>query len=170
MLAYHSPTEPLQLGLPESYVFHPYHSMTPVPHDISPSIGLPEAGWFLSNVSKIYSPELTVGLTRVRTDAEVLHFGVETFDHVSYYRRAVAIISHLSRKDTRLLKCSSVLDESLILCTTTQVSTSHSIFGGDSPNSLWDDKVTWAIAKVTIYTKSDLLPKSRWVFCAMFEV
>ncbi|CAE6404844.1 unnamed protein product [Rhizoctonia solani] len=44
MLAYRDPSEPLQLGLPEF-------------------IGLPEAGHLVANVSKIYSPELTVGLS-----------------------------------------------------------------------------------------------------------
>jgi len=44
MLAYHSPGEPLQLGFPDL-------------------IGSPEAAYLLSNVSKIYSPELTVGIT-----------------------------------------------------------------------------------------------------------
>ncbi|QRW23422.1 Peptidase family M28 protein [Rhizoctonia solani] len=44
MLAYRDPSEPLQLGLPEF-------------------IGLPEAGYLVANVSKIYAPELTVGLS-----------------------------------------------------------------------------------------------------------
>ncbi|KAH7345710.1 Zn-dependent exopeptidase [Rhizoctonia solani] len=44
MLAYRDPSEPLQLGLPQS-------------------IGLPEAGYLVANVSKIYAPELTVGLS-----------------------------------------------------------------------------------------------------------
>ncbi|CAE6505379.1 unnamed protein product [Rhizoctonia solani] len=44
MLAYRDPEEPLQLGLPQF-------------------IGLPEAGYLVANVSKIYAPELTVGLS-----------------------------------------------------------------------------------------------------------
>jgi hypothetical protein len=44
MLAYHSLAEPAQLGLPDL-------------------IGLPEAAYLVANVSKIYSPELTVGYT-----------------------------------------------------------------------------------------------------------
>ncbi|CAE6467953.1 unnamed protein product [Rhizoctonia solani] len=44
MLAYRDPSEPLQLGLPQY-------------------IGLPEAGYLVANVSKIYAPELTVGLS-----------------------------------------------------------------------------------------------------------
>lgn len=47
MLAYHKVGEPAQLGLPDF-------------------IGLPEAAWLVSNVSSIYSPELTVGTTPVR--------------------------------------------------------------------------------------------------------
>ncbi|CAE7147526.1 unnamed protein product [Rhizoctonia solani] len=44
MLAYRDPDEPLQLGLPQY-------------------IGLAEAGYLVANVSKIYAPELTVGLS-----------------------------------------------------------------------------------------------------------
>ncbi|KAG8903483.1 hypothetical protein FRB99_003226 [Tulasnella sp. 403] len=44
MLAYHSPLEPPQLGLPDL-------------------IGLPEAAYLVGNISKIYAPELTVGYT-----------------------------------------------------------------------------------------------------------
>jgi len=44
MLAYRSPEEPLQVGLPEF-------------------IGLPEAAFLVANISKIYAPELTVGYT-----------------------------------------------------------------------------------------------------------
>ncbi|CUA77806.1 bacterial leucyl aminopeptidase [Rhizoctonia solani] len=44
MLAYRDPAEPLQLGLPQY-------------------IGLPEAGYLVANVSKIYASELTVGLS-----------------------------------------------------------------------------------------------------------
>ncbi|CAE6416896.1 unnamed protein product [Rhizoctonia solani] len=46
MLAYRDPSEPLQLGLPQY-------------------IGLPEAGYLVANVSKIYASELTVGLSAV---------------------------------------------------------------------------------------------------------
>ncbi|KAF8595976.1 Zn-dependent exopeptidase [Ceratobasidium sp. AG-I] len=44
MLAYHDPAEPAQLGLPQF-------------------IGLPEAGQLVANVSALYAPELTVGLS-----------------------------------------------------------------------------------------------------------
>ncbi|QRV82109.1 Peptidase family M28 protein [Ceratobasidium sp. AG-Ba] len=44
MLAYHDPSEPAQLGLPQF-------------------IGLPEAGQLVANVSALYAPELTVGLS-----------------------------------------------------------------------------------------------------------
>ncbi|KAF9508137.1 hypothetical protein BS47DRAFT_1350717 [Hydnum rufescens UP504] len=44
MLAFHSPSEPLQIGFPDL-------------------IGLPEAAWLVANVSNIYSPELTIGIT-----------------------------------------------------------------------------------------------------------
>ncbi|KAG8731852.1 hypothetical protein FRC12_019527 [Ceratobasidium sp. 428] len=44
MLAYHDPAEPPQLGLPQY-------------------IGLPEAGQLVANVSALYAPELTVGLS-----------------------------------------------------------------------------------------------------------
>jgi len=44
MLAYRSPEEPLQLGLPDL-------------------IGLPEATFLVANMSKIYAPELAVGYT-----------------------------------------------------------------------------------------------------------
>ncbi|KAG8893477.1 hypothetical protein FRC00_010492 [Tulasnella sp. 408] len=44
MLAFRSPKEPLQLGLPDL-------------------IGLPEAAYLVANISKLYAPELTVGYT-----------------------------------------------------------------------------------------------------------
>ena len=46
MLAYHAPGEPPQLGLPDK-------------------IGTPEVAQLISNISAIYSPELTVGFTPV---------------------------------------------------------------------------------------------------------
>ncbi len=90
------------------------------------SIGLPEAAWFLSNVSKIYSPELTVGVTPVRIMIRRCDI-----DHVSYYRCAVVTISLFTRKGTQQLMCTSVLDESLIPCTITRVGASLIFFVGN---------------------------------------
>jgi len=44
MLGYHAPGEPMQLGLPAS-------------------IGTPELGQLVANLSALYSPEITVGYT-----------------------------------------------------------------------------------------------------------
>lgn len=65
MLAYHDPSETLQLGFPDLCVQTRRRSsrttfLTSIPFT---SIGTPEASYLLGNISQIYSPELVVGLT-----------------------------------------------------------------------------------------------------------
>ncbi|KAF8327748.1 uncharacterized protein EI90DRAFT_3066877 [Cantharellus anzutake] len=84
MLAYHSPTEPMQLGLPEF-------------------IGLPEAAWLLSNVSKIYSPELTVGVTSACcSDHQSFH--LEGFPATQVFERAGPILDPMYHNSGDLSK------------------------------------------------------------------
>jgi len=72
MLAYHSPGEPLQLGLPDW-------------------IGTQEVAYLVGNVSKIYSPELTVGTTPACcSDHQSFH--QQGFPATQVYERAGPII------------------------------------------------------------------------------
>ncbi|KAF8316823.1 Zn-dependent exopeptidase [Clavulina sp. PMI_390] len=72
MLAYHSPGEPAQLGLPDL-------------------IGLPEVAQLIANVSKIYSPELTLGITPACcSDHQSFHY--QGYPSTQVYERAGPII------------------------------------------------------------------------------
>lgn len=63
MLAYRAKDEPLQLGLPETLVC--IHSDRDNLANSSSRIGTPEATQLVANVSRLYSPELTVGYSAV---------------------------------------------------------------------------------------------------------
>lgn len=65
MIAHHVPDEPLQLGLPQLYLLLLVLVYAFKVLIWSPSIGTPEVTQLVSNISSIYSPELTVGYTPV---------------------------------------------------------------------------------------------------------
>lgn len=61
MLAYRKPGEPMQLGLPKSYVHTIYQAIALC--NVLVRIGTPEVAQLVANISSLYSPELEVGFT-----------------------------------------------------------------------------------------------------------
>ncbi|KAF8675066.1 peptidase M28 family [Rhizoctonia solani] len=124
MLAYRDPSEPLQLGLPEF-------------------IGLPEAGYLVANVSKIYAPELTVGLSAACcSDHQSFH--EQGFPATQVFERAGPII------DPMYVSC---LPVSLVYTTDNRPASSRYHNSGDlSERSGYDLGQVRSIAKVTFAT------------------
>ena len=65
MIAYHAPGESPQLGLPAVYVSRDVQLDYLALNFTNNSVGTPEASQLVANISALYSPELTVGITTV---------------------------------------------------------------------------------------------------------